>query len=167
MSIPLNTEFMPRNRLGTSSIDLQEVLGGDQGKLGIINSGNIDGTPEEIFTGSLRRSNFSEFVNPLETASVVVNNEHGLMKVTKVSVEDEIRRATMAMSKELIAYKYYSSVAWMFAVALAVFVVCGIVGALGPLSTFTGSLLSLVGSIGAILNWKGWKEKNADQSKFE
>ncbi|KAE8558030.1 hypothetical protein [Paenibacillus polymyxa] len=93
--------------------------------------------------------------------TVKVKTDSGIMEVTLISVEEELRRAKATMKKEFIAYKYYSSVGWIFAMASAVFLACGVSGVLGPFSTLIGTVFSLAGCVGAILDWKGWKKKNA------
>lgn len=94
--------------------------------------------------------------------SLTVETAYGIMKVSIVSTEEEIRRVVMRMEKRHAAFKYYSSVWSISAVVLCAFVVSGIGGLIGPVTTCVGTLFSAVGVVGSYVDWRGWLKRHAD-----
>lgn len=95
--------------------------------------------------------------------TVTLNSPHGTVKVSVTTAEEEMRKVVKTLEKKQVAYRYYSSIWSICAIALCFFVTSGIGGLLGPVSSFVGSLLSITGFAGCVIDWKGWSKKN-DQS---
>ncbi|MCL6605619.1 MAG: hypothetical protein K6T94_22375 [Paenibacillus sp.] len=103
-------------------------------------------------------------ISDLPFGTVTVDSAYGKMKVSLTSTDEEIERVTSVMKKSRIAYQYYSSIWSLCAVALCFFITAGISGLLGMAPSIVGATFSVVGGIGAILDWKGWIKKNDDKS---
>ena len=96
-----------------------------------------------------------------DVGTMTVKTEHGTMEVTRISVEEEIRRVTAAMDKKHLAYKYYSFIGGLSVTSLAVFTTLGLSGVIGPATFAVGGLMSSIGIVGSYLDWKDWLNKNA------
>lgn len=106
----------------------------------------------EVVKGILKDTNFS---------AATVNISQGETYLSIKVENNSLTRKVVGMEKKQFMYKYYSYI-WTFcALLLGVFVTSGVSGLLGPLSAFTGSILSITGIIGAVIDWKGWNRKNA------
>ena len=88
-----------------------------------------------------------------ELAGGFHNDENNKIK----EAEDKVYK----VQKKLNLFKYYSFI-WMFSIALiALFLILGLLEVLAFFPSFTGILASIIGAIGAYLDWKS-KERQYD-----
>ena len=96
--------------------------------------------------------------------TITMESPYGTMKVSVMSAEEELRKVVSAMKKGQIAYRYYSSIWSLCAVALCFFITAGASGLLGIVPSAVGAIFSIVGGVGAVIDWKGWNKKNDNKS---
>ncbi|WP_157911706.1 hypothetical protein [Alteribacter populi] len=97
-------------------------------------------------------SKIQEQMHDLIVSEVVVNIPVGDSYATLTIKSDQRRVKAMQMKFNL--FKYYTFIWALCALLLGVFTTTAITGTLGPLSSFTGILMSLSGIIGVSLDWK-------------
>ncbi|PIC56264.1 hypothetical protein CSV80_15655 [Sporosarcina sp. P12(2017)] len=71
----------------------------------------------------------------------------------------EAEERVLKIQAKFSAYRYYSLIWTLSAFLCGVFVVLGITGALATFSSTTGILATIVGSIGAFIDWKDREKK--------
>lgn len=108
------------------------------------------------------RINLEKFINESGIGTVTVENEYGTMKVSLISFEEAVKKEKLTMSRKHTAFVYYSAIWYISAVILCFFITAGFSGLTGPLTSTSGSILSVIGIAGAIIDWKDWNKRNAD-----
>lgn len=116
-----------------------------------------------VYTESIDEQTLLSLLGNNAIGTITVESEYGVIKLSLQSIEDEVqqrvRRLTSMISRKFTLYKYYSYV-WSFSmVLLTTFLLLGLTNNIGPFTSIVGIIMSIVGMVGAYIDWKD-NEKN-------
>ncbi len=124
---------------------------------------NVDDNISEMATLGTPEPTFDLFkeLNFPNAGTLIVHTEYGTMKVTLISVEEEIRRVTNAMNKKQRRFTYYSFVWSLCTASFGVFVSSLFSGLFDVFVSLTAIIMTTTIAVGAFIDWKDWLKKNA------